>query len=292
MREPRRPRFEWAIVVHGGAKAIPDAAAPSYRTGCERAATVGSEVLAAGGAAVDAVVAAILVLENDPTFNAGTGAVENSAGYSELDAAIMDGRRLDVGAVAAMRGGRNPILAAHAMLGFEETLLVAEGARAFARTYAPEALDAGEPPPPTSSGGDTVGCVAIDDEGNIAAGTSTGGLDDTRPGRVGDSPIPGAGFYAENGVGGVAISGEGERISRVTLAAWAMSELRHRNAADAARSSISRLEIVEGEGGIILMDKAGRIGWAYNSAEFAVAFATADHPVDSFTSSDVNEPPE
>ena len=292
MRNPLPASRRWAVVVHGGAKQIPEQEAVSYRAGCERAATAAGDVLAAGGAAVDAVVAAITALEDDPTFNAGTGAVSNRDGDVELDAAVMDGRHLDVGAVAALRGARNPILVARALLDFEETLLVAEGAHAFAQVHAPDALTDDRLLPMASAGGDTVGCVAIDQDGNIASGTSTGGLDGSPPGRVGDSPIPGAGLFAENGVGAVAVSGEGERISRVSMAAWAMAELRRGGPAEAARSSIRRLEKVEGEGGIIVIDEVGRIGWAHNSPDFAVAYATANRPVASFTRSDVNEPPE
>jgi beta-aspartyl-peptidase (threonine type) len=282
----------WRIVVHGGAKTISDAETPNYRRGCERAAVAGSAILDSGGTAVDAVVAAIRVLEDDPTFNAGNGAVSNSDGYPELDAAIMDGRTLDVGAVAALRDSRNPILTAHAMLREEETLLVADGARRFAEAHTPGTLLEPDSTLPTSNGGDTVGCVALDQYGNIASGTSTGGLAGSPPGRVGDSPLPGCGFYAENGFGAVALSGAGERISRVTLAAWVMASLRHSDVVSAARAALVRLEKVDGEGGIILIDGEGHIGWAHNSRDFAVAHATSSTPVASFTRATRNQPQE
>lgn len=283
---------EWRIVVHGGAKTISDAEASNYRRGCERAAIAGSAILDSGGTAVDAVVAAIQVLEDDPTFNAGNGAVHNSDGYPELDAAIMDGRTLDVGAVAALRDARNPILTAHAMLRLEETLLVGDGARRFAEAHTPEALLKADSASPTSTGGDTVGCVAVDQFGDIASGTSTGGLPGSPPGRVGDSPIPGCGLYAENGLGAVALSGAGERISRVTLAAWVMASLRDSDVVSAAQAALIRLEKVDGEGGIILIDGEGRIGWAHNSRDFAVAHAASNTPVASFTRATGNQPQE
>ena len=279
------PANRWSIIVHGGAKPIEQDEAGAYRAGCEQATEAGLTVLARGGTAIDAVVAAIRVLEDDPTFNAGTGAVRNRDGDVELDAAIMDGRTLDVGGVAALRDATNPILAAHAMLRLEETLIVGEGARHFAENFAPQSIGNHAASGATANGGDTVGCVAFDRSGDIAAGTSTGGLDGSRPGRVGDSPVPGCGLFAENGLGGVALSGAGERISRVTLAAWTMARLQNNSASEVAEASISRLERVGGEGGVILIDAAGNVAWAHNSRDFAVAYATHDHSLDSFTRS-------
>jgi hypothetical protein len=154
-------------------------------------------------------------LEDDPTFNAGSGSVPTSSGQIEMDAAIMDGRSLEIGAVAAVRGISNPVAVARLLLKEKTVLLVGEGAQTFAAeqgiaSSSPASCSTAEPQC------DTVGCVARDVHGNIAVATSTGGLTGQRPGRVGDAPIPGCGFYADNQVGGVAISGTA-RVSYVYL---------------------------------------------------------------------------
>ncbi|WP_262270440.1 isoaspartyl peptidase/L-asparaginase family protein [Microvirga yunnanensis] len=272
----------WAIVVHGGAKEIVPEQEDANRRGCLEAISAGQAILAQGGSAVDAVEAAIQVLESDPAFNAGYGSDLNAAGEVEMDAALMDGSNLAIGAVAAIQGVRHPISVARRMLGEPPTLLVGEGARRFAAAHGAELCDPGELISPRQDGSaerphehDTVGCVALDSSGRIAAGTSTGGLDGTHPGRVGDSPLPGCGFYADDQVGGVAFSGDGECIARVLLAARVMQALERNQAPQAAAdTSLAHLERVGGEAGAIVLDRLGRVGWAHNSSHFAVAWVT------------------
>jgi beta-aspartyl-peptidase (threonine type) len=273
----------WAIVVHGGAKEIAPEREEANRRGCLEALAAGRAVLEQGGSAVDAVEAAIRILETDPTFNAGYGSDLNADGEVEMDAALMDGSSLALGAVAAIQGVRHPISVARRMLTEPPTLLVGEGARRFAAAQGAELCEPWELIPPGPDGSeenkthdhDTVGCVALDSSGRIAAGTSTGGLDDTLPGRVGDSPLPGCGFYADEQVGGVAFSGDGECIARALLAARVMQVLEGGQPPQAAaEASLIHLERVGGEAGGIVLDHLGRVGWAHNSSHFAVAWIT------------------
>jgi beta-aspartyl-peptidase (threonine type) len=233
-------------------------------------------VLDGGGSALDAVEQTIRALEADPTFNAGFGSVLNAEGEVEMDAAIMDGQTLDFGGVAAVKGLRHPISVARALLRETPVLLAAEGARRFAQrigaeTCPPEAMIAPRRRP--RLGVDTVGCVAIDAEGRIAAGTSTGGLSGKAPGRIGDSPLPGAGLYAD-ARGGVSLSGEGEKIARVLVAAEVMHALDAHPAQAAAEHGIARLAAIGGDGGCIVLDRQGRFGCAHNSGQFAVGLAS------------------
>ncbi|WP_343699154.1 isoaspartyl peptidase/L-asparaginase family protein [Caulobacter sp.] len=275
----------WAIIVHGGAKDIPPGQEDVHRDGCLRALAAGRAILETGGHAVDAVEAAVRALEDDPTFNAGYGAVRNGDGVVELDAAIMDGASLAVGGVAGVRTLRHPISVAAAMLDETPVLLVADGAEAFARAHGGEFCEpadliierAGDP------GCDTVGCVALDRHGDIAAGTSTGGLSGCHPGRVGDSPLPGCGLYADNAVGGVSLSGDGESLIRTTLAARLMQSLEALPPDAAIKAALGRLEKVGGEAGLIVIDAEGRVGWGHSSAQFAVAHARQDTPAKAFT---------
>jgi beta-aspartyl-peptidase (threonine type) len=265
----------WAIVVHGGAKTIAPDRADASRAGCRAAAEAGARVLRDGGTAIEATRVAIRVLEDDPTFNAGTGSVRNAAGDIEMDAAIMDGATLAIGAVAAVRTLRNPIDAAHAMLDAPPILLVGEGAERFAADH-DLALRDPETPAGDNPGHDTVGCVALDSAGHIAAATSTGGLEGTLPGRVGDSPLPGCGFYAEDGIGGVSLSGDGEAIARTLLAGRIMRALEGGTAGRAAAAIATPLARVGGEAGAIVLDPAGRIGVSHTSDHFALALAASD----------------
>jgi L-asparaginase / beta-aspartyl-peptidase len=272
----------WAIAVHGGAKEIAPEREDANRHGCLAALAAGRVILEQGRSAVDAVEAAIQALESDPTFNAGYGSDLNADGVVEMDAALMDGSNLAIGAVAAIQGVRHPISAARRMLGEPPTLLVGEGARRFAAAQGIELCEPGELIPARPKGSerkaydhDTVGCVALDQSGRIAAGTSTGGLDGTLPGRVGDSPLPGCGFYADNAAGGVAFSGDGESIARVLLAACVMQALEGGQPPQTAvEASLTQLERVGGEAGGIVLDHLGRVGWAHNSSHFAVAWVT------------------
>jgi beta-aspartyl-peptidase (threonine type) len=265
----------WRLIVHGGAgKASPERADAS-RAGILAAAAAGRRVLDSGGSALDAVEQTIRVLEDDPAFNAGFGSVLNSDGEVEMDAAIMDGATLDFGGVAAVKGLRHPISVARALLRERPILLAAEGARRFAEfsgaeTCAPEAMIAPRRRP--QPGVDTVGCVAIDGDGRIAAGTSTGGIAGKAAGRIGDSPLPGSGLYAD-ARGGVSLSGEGEKIARVLVAAEAMHWLEQHPAQAAAEHGIARLASIGGDGGCIVLDRDGRFGCAHNSQQFAVGLA-------------------
>jgi beta-aspartyl-peptidase (threonine type) len=277
-------RPDWAIIVHGGAKDIPDDARERHREGCIEATRVGAKILEAGGAAVAAVEAAVRALEDDPTFNAGRGSVLNAAGEVECDAAIMDGASLAVGGVAAVRTLRHPISVARLMLPETPVLLVGAGAEAFARDRGTEVCAPAElvKAAGQATGCDTVGCVALDRDGNLAAGTSTGGLAGSAVGRVGDSPIPGCGLYADNAVGAVSLSGEGESLIRTVLASRLIRALEQADPDRAIEQALRVLERVGGEAGLIVIDREGRIGWGHNSAQFAVAHATSHRPPRAF----------
>lgn len=264
---------EWVILVHGGAKTIVPDAVAANRAGCLAAATAGAAVLRVGGDAIDAAEVAIRVLEDDPRFNAGNGSVRNADGEVEMDAALMDGATLDIGAVGAVRTIRNPIAAARALLREPAVLLVGEGAERFARDRGLALASSQEIATDTEH--DTVGCVVRDARGHVAAATSTGGLHGTAAGRVGDSPLPGCGFYADDATGAVSFSGDGESIMRTLLAAHVMRALETGGAAAAADAALHRLARVGGEAGAIVIDAAGRIGIAHNSDHFALGLATS-----------------
>jgi beta-aspartyl-peptidase (threonine type) len=274
----------WSIILHGGAKEIEPDQEGDNRRGCLAALEAGRAILERGGTAIDAVEAAIRVLEDDPTFNAGYGSDLNEDGEVEMCSGIMDGETLDVGAVAAIMGVRHPVSVARLMLREEPILLVSDGARRFAAERDAELCDPREmiAPQPLeehkrTGTHDTVGCVAMDQAGRLAAGTSTGGLEGVAAGRVGDSPQPGCGYYAERGIGGVAYSGDGEHIARMALAARTMLQLSSgENPEGAIRIALRDLERIEGEAGGIAMDGKGRIGWAHNSRDMAVAYASSE----------------
>lgn len=272
---------DWALILHGGAKVIEAERADANRAGCLVAAEAGREVLARGGTAVEAVEAVIRVLEDDPTFNAAYGAVLNADGAVQLDAALMDGADLALGGVAGTTGLRHPISVARTMLTERPVLLTGEGARRFAEKHGHELCDPDALISPEQRAGkpagehDTVGAVAIDRRGNVAAGTSTGGLPGSAPGRVGDSPLAGAGLYAENGCGGVSLSGDGESIVRLRLASRIMQNLEGLAPDAAIAAAVERMPKVGGEAGAIVIDRQGRIGWGHNSPHFAVAMVTS-----------------
>ncbi|WP_137787815.1 isoaspartyl peptidase/L-asparaginase family protein [Sphingomonas sp. 3P27F8] len=264
----------WAIIVHGGARTIPTERHGANRDGCRAAAAAGVDLLRDGASALDAVELAVRSLEDDVAFNAGRGAVPTAAGHVELDAAIMDGSTLDIGAVAALQDIANPVLVARMLLGEPAVLLVGEGARAFAVERGIAVTDVfAVHAPGGCADHDTVGAVAIDRQGRIAVATSTGGLPGQIPGRVGDAPIPGCGFYADDHAGGVAISGDGEKILRVTLASRVIEQLYRHPAQSAVTTALGALARVGGEAGLIALDVEGRFGVAHNSDHFAVAMA-------------------
>jgi beta-aspartyl-peptidase (threonine type) len=264
----------WSIAVHGGACRIPAALQAPRREGCAAALEAGRSILERGGGALEAVKTAVCLLEDDPLFNAGRGSVANADGEVEMDAGIMDGATLDVGAVACVRFLYNPVEAAHAMLREPPILLVGGGAEAFARAHGiAECKDAMRPAAPCGSDHDTVGCVARDREGHVAAATSTGGLAGTLAGRVGDAPLPGCGFYDEDEIGAVSLSGDGEAIARTLLAARVMRALETMNASAAAAAIFKPVARLGAEAGVILLDRDGAIGIAHNSPHFAAAYA-------------------
>jgi beta-aspartyl-peptidase (threonine type) len=266
---------------------VPPEETDAHKDGCLAAVEAGWAILQKGGSALDAVEAAVRVLEDNPTFNAGYGSELNAAGEVETDAAIMDGRALDAGGVGALQGVRHPISVARQLLAEEPVLLVAHGARRFAEARALELCDPAqlvtekqrrkwESKSCQEKGHDTVGCVAMDSQGNLAAGTSTGGTNSNVPGRIGDSPLIGSGLYADNHFGACSMTGDGEAIARVVLAKTTIDLLRdERHPDDAAHESMQILQTrVNGEAGCIVIDRLGRIGWAHNAPNLPCAYRT------------------
>ncbi len=288
-----------AIIVHGGAWDIPPDEQEAHRRGTRRAVEAGWAILAAGGRAMDAVEAAIVIMEDDETFDAGRGSFLNADGQVELDAGCMDGAELQVGAVASVQFIRNPIRLARAVMGkSKHVLLVGQGAQRFAHKmgFPPcDLTDLAVPreferwqkllydqtysaQPSFTRPADTVGCVALDQAGHIAAGTSTGGTENKMPGRVGDVPMVGCGFYADDEFGGASTTGWGEAIAKVLLARLALHHLQKLGDPQAAaRAAIQVLaEKVNGTGGVILLSPDGRLGWYHNTLHLAHAYQTAD----------------
>jgi len=274
------------IIVHGGAGADPSQA-PEFRQGVRAAALAGWRVLAGAGSALDAVESAVRVLEDDPRFNAGRGSVLTRDGTIETDASIMEGDRLQCGAVAALVGVANPISAARKVLeSRRHVLLVGGGALEFARSVGIPECDpaslvtdrqrkrhaelARKPVPP---GGGTVGAVALDRSGTIAAATSTGGTPGKLPGRVGDSALIGCGTYADSSLGGVSCTGDGEAIIRVVLGHRTLRYLKDADDPDYAAKVAVDLLVEEGggQGGLILIDWRGRPGHATSTRLMPVA---------------------
>lgn len=269
----------WALVVHGGAKEIAPEEEAANRQGLAEAMEAGRLLLARGGTAVEAVEASVRVLERLPAFNAGYGSVLNAAGEVEMCAAIMEGAELQVGAVGAITGVAHPVSVARTMLPLKSVLLVGRGAVEFARDHhaelcSPEALVTNEAQRELAEH-DTVGAVALDMNGNLAAATSTGGLSGAPRGRMGDSALPGGGYYADNGIGAVAFSGHGEGIARLALAAQVMASIDRDGPEAAIGKAVAQMERVGGDAGGIAIDRHGRIGWAHNSPHFAVASIAA-----------------
>ena len=294
------------LVIHGGAGTITPSALKkereqAYTQVLEQSLAVGYAVLAAGGSSIDAVIAAIVVMEDSPLFNAGKGAVFSNAGSIELDAAIMDGSTLQAGSVAGVTTVCNPIRAAYAvMMKSPHVMLIGQGADAFAAEQGLEIVNPSyfyteycwkqlqkaiaqervlldhdvEPDTPEPDADDkmdekrgTVGAVALDCRGNLASGTSTGGLTNKRFGRVGDSPIIGAGTYADNRSVAVSATGTGEMFIR-TCAAFntgAQVRLLQTPITQAADNTLAEVAAIGGDGGLIVLDAKGNYAMRFNT---------------------------
>lgn len=293
------------IVVHGGAWDIPKKTWPEHIEGCRKGCQTGFVILQSGGTALDAVEAAVRQLESDPTFDAGCGSFLNEDGEVELDASIMDGTTLKAGAVAAVRRLLHPVtLARKIMDETDHLLLVGTGAEKFARKI-------GMKPCPTSAlltGRElalwkklkkresfhahsvfagrpkgTVGAVALDSHGNLAAATSTGGTPHKMAGRVGDTPVIGAGTYADNILGVVSCTGWGEGIMRIGLARRVLNYLENgTSASGAVRKGVEEMrQRVDGYGGVILVTPKGQIGLYHNTPRMAFAYSDKDGEIRS-----------
>lgn len=322
-------RAKPTLLVHGGAWAIPPEMAEDHERGILRALETGYAILGWGGTSIDAVEAAVTILEDDPTFDAGRGSFLTSDGRVQLDALLMDGATLRAGGVACVERLRNPIQAARLVLEKSpHVYFVGSGAEAFAasqgmrlidnrelvldrerirlreaqsrltagladitfsgplahddkspETPAGESADPRSPrkgPGPRGESHDTVGAVALDQYGNLAAATSTGGTLNKTPGRVGDSSLIGCGCYADNQSAAVSLTGWGEPIMKLVLGKWACDRVAQGvNPELAAREAIDYLfNRLEGHGGIILLGPDGRIGFAHNTPHMAWGIAT------------------
>jgi beta-aspartyl-peptidase (threonine type) len=278
------------VVVHGGA-AEWYAGTGKGRDACRRAAEAGFAALAAGGGALDAVIAAVRVVEDDPACNAGTGAVLTSRGTLELDACVMDGASLASGAVAVLPPFLHPIDIARAVLeDGRYHLLAGDGAAAFARARGFEPVDPEQMITQDRRAefegrgsferGNTVGAVARDAYGNLAAATSTGGMRGTVPGRVGDVPIVGGGTYADEHAA-CSCTGDGEAFARACAAFWTVEHVADGGGAQpVAERSVARvLKRYGGYGGLILLDTHGDVGIARSASAMPHAVARSDGSV-------------
>jgi L-asparaginase / beta-aspartyl-peptidase len=310
----QQPAHHWAIVIHGGAGVIERSQLGpegdrGYRAALKAATEAGAKVLDQGGTALDAVEAAIHVLEDNPLFNAGKGAVFSAEGKNEMDSSIMDGATLRAGSVAGVTRARHPItLARSVMEKSPYVMMVGPGADAFGthigieeeppsyfftesrwQSLVKELKKEGRPIPPRPAGvppegkmepvaqleespesqlHGTVGAVALDRSGNIAAGTSTGGLQGKMSGRVGDSPVIGAGTYASNKSCAVSATGTGEYFIRLGVAREVCNlvQFKHMSLKDAADEVIHHeLQALEGDGGVIALTPDGQLTWSFNT---------------------------
>ncbi|MEQ1474576.1 MAG: isoaspartyl peptidase/L-asparaginase [Candidatus Acidiferrum sp.] len=289
-----------SLIVHGGAWDIPDAAVPACKSGCERALAAGWRILELGGSALDAIEAAAVILEDDPVFDAGYGSHLNLDGRVECDAIVMDGATLRAGAVATLQHVRNPVRLARKVLeNCPHMMLVAEGAERFAheqgiKLCAPEELiteaereawskckvDKHAAAFHRGHEQGTVGAVAMDCDGRMFAATSTGGTCCKLPGRVGDSPLIGCGCYADAETGGVSCTGYGEAIMKIVMAKTATDLLGNFRNTDAMSAATQAVEILarrtHATGGLILLDRDGNPGWAFNTPRMAYGYMQAD----------------
>ncbi|HEX6287648.1 MAG TPA: isoaspartyl peptidase/L-asparaginase [Herpetosiphonaceae bacterium] len=290
-----------SMIVHGGAWAIPDAEVDAHLRGVSAALAAGWHLLSAGASALDACEAAVRAMEDDPTFDAGVGSFLNAVGQVEMDAAVMDGRTLDAGAVAAIGRVRNPVRLARHVMQTEHVLVVGAGAEQLAEAVGIpccEPLDLVVPrererwqriqADPSFAiedafrGHDTVGALALDERGNIAAAISTGGVPNKLPGRVGDTPLIGCGLYADDEAGACCATGLGEAIIRVVLSKSVVDRLAHgESAQDAADHAIEMMaRRTDGAAGCIVLRPDGSVGVAHNTPRMAYAYRCgADEPV-------------
>jgi beta-aspartyl-peptidase (threonine type) len=302
------------LLVHGGAWAIPDDMLEAHEQGVFDALQVGYSLLERGGSALDAVEAAVTRLEDDVTFDAGRGSFLTRDGRVQLDALLMDGTTLRAGGVACVERLRNPIQAARLVLDKSpHVYFVGAGAEEFAQTHGMALIDnselvldrerqrladaqakeraglpdltfAGDDKSPETAADfdshDTVGAVALDSEGRIAAGTSTGGTLNKAPGRVGDSSLIGCGCYADNASAAVSLTGWGEPIMKLVLGKWAADRVQQKQSPEqVALDAIAYLhKRLGGHGGIILLGSDGRFGIAHNTPRMAWGVCKADGP--------------
>lgn len=303
-------RQAYALVIHGGAGTIlrenMDAEKEaSYRAALQKALDTGGAILANGGTAMDAVEKTIQVMEDNPLFNSGTGAVLTNVGTAELDASFMDGATRDAGAVAGVKTIRSPIAAARKVMeNSPHVMLAREGAERFAQEQGLETVendffitparkaqweaiqskesDGGSlffPSDPLSRKFGTVGAVALDQEGHIAAGTSTGGMMNKRWGRIGDSPVIGAGTYADDATCGVSCTGHGEYFIRYAVAYDVAAQMRYGGSSLAAATQHTvheTLPAAGGTGGLIALDKDGNVSMSFNTPGMYRGFLQAD----------------
>jgi len=314
---PSANKPEWAIVVHGGAGFIKtddftNEKEAEYHQKLGEALLAGGRILESGGTALEAIEAAIIILEDCPLFNAGKGAVFNAAGINELDASVMDGQTLDAGAVVNVRRIKNPISAAiMVMEASPHVMLISEGAEEFAEFNDIEMVDPSyfftderwqsllnakehehrKQTDQTSKSG-TVGCVALDKAGNIAAGTSTGGMTNKRFGRVGDSPIIGAGTYANNECCGISATGHGEFFIRHVVAYDIAARVLYAGETiiEAADEIINqKLKELKVNGGVIVLDKNGQITMPFNTSGMFRGFLYPNTVPQTFIYPDEND---
>ncbi len=289
--EQKNHPMKIAMVVHGGAGTITRSELTAgkeeaYRAGLETALHTGYAILAKGGSSLDAVTAAIRTLEENPLFNAGKGAVFTHEGTNELDASIMDGSSLKAGAVAGVKHVKSPIsLARLVMEKSPHVLLAGEGAEAFAKQMKVELVDqkyfyteerwealqkvkAGQASASEKEKHGTVGAVALDQAGNLSAGTSTGGMTNKQFGRIGDSPIIGAGTYADNATCGVSCTGDGEYFIRAAVAhnVTALMADKGMSVQAAAQAALDQAAKIGGTGGLIALDRAGNVAMPFNTS--------------------------
>jgi L-asparaginase / beta-aspartyl-peptidase len=288
-----------SLIVHGGAWNIPDDAVDVCKSGCLRALQAGWGILSNGGHALDAIQVAVTVLEDDSVFDAGYGSHLNLDGYVECDAIVMEAATLRAGAVAGLHRVKNPIQAARAVLEkCPHMMLISSGAERFAleqgiplcnpdELISPAEREAWEQCRQDAHAAEhhrgheqgTVGAVALDEQGRLYAATSTGGTCCKLPGRVGDSPLIGCGCYADHETGAVSATGYGEAIMKVVLAKTACDFLRpsSSNPMRAAQAAVQLLaNRTKGTGGLIVLDKNGNPGFAFNTPRMAHAYTTPD----------------